>query len=147
TNPLHRFSEEILFAAERAAALTRQLLAFSRGQAAQPKTLDLNAILTGMEPLLRRLLGANNELIILPDPHLGRINADSGQIEQVVMNLATNSRDAMPNGGKLVLETANVDLEDSTAGKKIGVPPGSYVMLAVSDTGVGMDTEVRSHLF
>jgi PAS domain S-box-containing protein len=147
TDPLHRFAEEILFAAERAAALTRQLLAFSRGQAAQPKMLDLNAILSGMEPLLRRLLGANNELIILPDPHLGRVSADSAQIEQVVMNLATNARDAMPGGGKLVLETANVDLEEGIPSKKIGVPPGSYVMMAVSDTGVGMDAKVRTHLF
>jgi two-component system, cell cycle sensor histidine kinase and response regulator CckA len=144
---LHRFAEEILYAAERAAALTRQLLAFSRGQAAQPKTLDLNSVLTNMEPMLRRLMGANNELIILPDPNLGKIQADPGQIEQVVMNLATNSRDAMPNGGKLVLETANVDLTDAAAGQKVGVPPGSYVMLAVSDTGIGMDNEVRRRLF
>jgi hypothetical protein len=147
TSPLHRFAEEILYAAERAAALTRQLLAFSRGQAAQPKVLDLNGVLANMEPLLRRLLGESNDLIVLPDPNLGRVNADPAQIEQVVMNLATNSRDAMPNGGKLVLETVNVDLEDAAAGKKVGVPPGSYVMLAVSDTGIGMDTEIRSRLF
>jgi PAS domain S-box-containing protein len=144
---LHRFAEEILYAAERAASLTRQLLAFSRGQAAQPKTLELNAILTNMEPLLRRIMGENNEVIILPDPHLGKIHADPSQIEQVVMNLATNSRDAMPNGGKLVLETANVDLTDAAAGQKVGVAPGAYVMLAVSDTGIGMDNEIRRHLF
>jgi PAS domain S-box-containing protein len=146
-SPQHRFAEEILYAAERAAALTRQLLAFSRGQAAQPKLLDLNAILSNMEPLLRRLMGDNNDVIILPDPNLGKINADPSQIEQVVMNLATNSRDAMPNGGKLVLETANVDLSDAAAGQKVGVPPGSYVMLAVSDTGIGMDNEIRRRLF
>jgi len=146
-NPLHRFAEEILYAAERAAALTRQLLAFSRGQAAQPKPLDLNGLISGMEPMLRRLLGHNNELIVLADPHLGNINADSTQLEQVIMNMATNARDAMPNGGKLVLETANVDLEDPIASKKIGLPQGAYVMLAVSDTGVGMDAEVRSRLF
>jgi two-component system cell cycle sensor histidine kinase/response regulator CckA len=147
SSPLHRFAEEILFAAERAAALTRQLLAFSRGQAAQPKLLDLNSLLSGMEPLLRRLMGENNDLIILPDPNVGKIHADPAQIEQVVMNLATNSRDAMPNGGKLVLETANVDLTDAAAGQKIGVPSGSYVMLAVSDTGIGMDNEIRRRLF
>jgi two-component system, cell cycle sensor histidine kinase and response regulator CckA len=147
SSPLHRFAEEILYAAERAASLTRQLLAFSRGQAAQPKLLDLNALLANMEPLLRRLLGENNELIVLPDPNLGHINADPAQVEQVVMNLATNSRDAMPNGGKLVIETVNVDLEDAAAGKKVGVPPGSYVMIAVSDTGIGMDTDIRSRLF
>jgi two-component system, cell cycle sensor histidine kinase and response regulator CckA len=147
SNPLHRFAEEILYAAERAAALTRQLLAFSRGQNAQPKPLDMNAVLTGMEPLLRRLLGENNDLILLPDPHLGRVNADPAQIEQVIMNLATNAREAMPNGGKLVIETSNVDLENAAAGKKVGVPPGAYVMLAISDTGAGMNDEVRSRLF
>ena len=147
SNPLSRFAEEILYASERAAALTRQLLAFSRGQAAQPRPLDLNTLIGSMEPLLRRLLGENNELIVLPDPNLGRINADPAQIEQVIMNLATNARDAMPKGGKLVLESANIELEDSGGGQKLGVPPGSYVMLAVSDTGVGMDAEVRSRLF
>jgi len=146
-SPLHRFAEEILYAAERAAALTRQLLALGRGQAAQPKLLDLNALIAGMEPMLRRLLGENNHLIILPDPNLGRVNADPAQIEQVIVNLATNAREAMPDGGKLVLESANADLEDASAGKKIGVPPGAYVMLAASDTGIGMDAEVRSHLF
>ena len=145
-NPLHRFAEEILYAAERAAALTRQLLAFSRGQAAQPKLLDLNSVLAGMEPLLRRLLGENNDLILLTDPHLGRVNLDPAQIEQVIMNLATNAREAMPNGGKLVIETSNVDLEDAS-GKKVGVAPGPYVMLAMSDTGVGMSDDVRSRLF
>ncbi len=146
-NPLQRFAEEILYAAERAAALTRQLLAFSRGQAAQPKLLDMNALISTMEPMLRRLLGENNELIILPDPNLGKVNVDPAQLEQVILNLATNAREAMPRGGKLVLESANVDLEDAAAGKKVGVPPGSYVMLAVSDTGIGMDAEVRSRLF
>ena len=147
SNPMHRFAEEILYAAERAAALTRQLLAFSRGQAAQPKLLDLNGVVSSMEPLLRRLLGENNDLILLPDPNLGRVSADPAQIEQVIMNLATNARDAMPNGGKLVVETSNVDLEDAAASKKVGVPSGSYVMLAMNDTGVGMNDEVRSRLF
>jgi two-component system, cell cycle sensor histidine kinase and response regulator CckA len=146
TNPLRKFAEEIMYAAERAAGLTRQLLAFSRGQAALVRMLDLNAVLTGMESMLGRLLGENIELIVLPGPKLGRIKADPVQIEQVIMNLATNSREAMPTGGKLVLETANVDLDESGA-KKVGAKPGSYVMLAVSDTGVGMDAETRSRLF
>jgi signal transduction histidine kinase len=146
TNPLRKFAEEIMYAAERAAGLTRQLLAFSRGQAALVRMLDLNAVLTGMESMLGRLLGENIELIVLPGPKLGRIKADPVQIEQVIMYLATNSREAMPTGGKLVLETANVDLDESGA-KKVGAKPGSYVMLAVSDTGVGMDAETRSRLF
>jgi len=100
-----------------------------------------------MEPMLRRLLGENNDLILLPDPNLGRVNADPAQIEQVIMNLATNAREAMPNGGKLVIETSNVDLEDAASSKKVGVPPGAYVMLAMNDTGVGMNDEVRNRLF
>jgi two-component system, cell cycle sensor histidine kinase and response regulator CckA len=147
TNPLRRYADEIMWAAERAAALTRQLLAFSRGPGAQPRLVDLNASLATMEPMLRRLMGENIELILLPGPGLGRVKSDPSQIEQVVMNMATNARDAMPEGGKLVIETANVDLEDPSSSKKVGVKPGSYVMLAVSDTGVGMDAATRSHLF
>jgi two-component system cell cycle sensor histidine kinase/response regulator CckA len=146
-SPLRRFAEEILYAGERAAALTRQLLAFGKGQATQPKLVDFNGLIAGMEPMLRRLLGQNNELIILPDPNLGRVHMDPARIEQVIMNLATNARDAMPNGGKLVLETANVDLEDANNSRKLGVTPGFYVMLAVSDTGIGMDADTRSRLF
>ena len=146
TNPMRRFVDEIIYAGERAAALTRHLLAFSRGATAQPRVLDLNTVISNMEPMLRRLLGQNIELILLSTPGIGRIKADPAQIEQVIVNLATNSRDAMPRGGKLILETANVDVE-ATAGQNIGVKPGPYVMLAVSDTGVGMDTETRSRLF
>ena len=145
-SPNGRFADEIIWAGERAAALTRHLLAFSRGTTAQPKVLDLNALVTGMEPMLRRLLGQNIELILLTAPGLGRVKADPAQLEQVVINLATNARDAMPDGGKLVLETANADLQEP-ASKNIGVKPGPYVMLAVSDTGIGMDTETRSRLF
>ena len=145
--PLHRFVDEIIYAGERAAALTRHLLAFSRGSTAQPRVMDLNGVVTAMEPMLRRLLGENIELILLTASGLGRVNADPAQIEQVIVNLASNSRDAMPQGGKLVLETANVDLEDGPASKNLGLPPGSYVMLAVSDTGVGMEPETRSRLF
>lgn len=147
THGLRHFAEEIMWAAERAAALTRQLLAFSRGPGAQPRLLDLNSVVSTMEPMLRRLAGEDIELILLPGPGLGRVHADSGQIEQVVMNLVTNAREAMPQGGKLVLETANVELRDPAAARKVGVRPGEYVMLAVSDTGVGMDATTRSRLF
>ena len=146
-NPLRHFADEIMWAAERAAALTRQLLAFSRGPAAQPRLLDFNAVLSNMEPVLRRLMGEATELILLPGPGLGRVKADAAQIEQAIINLATNARDAMPQGGKLVIETANVDLDDPVTSKKVGVKPGSYVMLAVSDTGVGMDPATRARLF
>jgi two-component system, cell cycle sensor histidine kinase and response regulator CckA len=138
--------DEIVYAGERAATLTRHLLAFSRGAAAQARPIDLNALLGGMEPMLRRLLGQNIELMLLTSARLDRVHADSAQMEQVVVNLATNARDAMPAGGKLVIETANVNL-DELAAKHIGGAPGSYVMLAVSDTGSGMDAETRSRLF
>jgi PAS domain S-box-containing protein len=142
-----RFADEIMFASERAAGLTRQLLAFSKGQNTQARLLDLNALLMNAEPLLKRLVGEHIELIVMEGAGLGRIKADPAQIEQIIMNLATNSRDAMPGGGKLVIETANVDLEDESSAMKVGVKPGSYVMLAVSDTGVGMDPDTRSRLF
>jgi PAS domain S-box-containing protein len=146
TNPMRRFVDEIIYAGERAAALTRHMLAFSRGATAQARVLDLNTVISNMEPMLRRLLGGNIELIQLTTPGIGRIKADPAQIEQVIVNLATNSRDAMPSGGKLILETANVDVEEA-AGKNMGVKPGPYVMLAISDTGIGMDNETRSRLF
>ena len=158
-SPMRRFVDEIIYAAERAASLTRHLLAFSKGSSAQPRVIDLNSVLTGMDPMLRRLLGQNVELILLQAPGLGRVKADPAQIEQVVINLATNSRDAMPHGGKLVIETANVELESAggkpavpVTGATVRTPPepsaqGSYVMLAVSDTGKGMDAETRSRLF
>jgi PAS domain S-box-containing protein len=145
-NPMRRFVDEIIYAAERAAALTRHLLAFSRGATAQPRVLDVHRVLSAMEPMLQRLLGQNIELILLTTPGMGRIKADAAQMEQVVVNLATNARDAMPRGGKLVIETANVDLDEAAA-HNLGARPGPYVMLAVSDTGVGMDNETRSRLF
>jgi two-component system, cell cycle sensor histidine kinase and response regulator CckA len=141
-----KFSDEIIWAAERAAALTRHLLAFSRGTTAQPKVLDLNAAIAAIEPMLRRLLGQNIEMMLLTTPGIGRVRVDPTQLEQVIVNLATNARDAMPEGGKLVIETANVEL-DEAGGKNIGVAPGHYVMLAVSDTGIGMNAETRSRLF
>jgi two-component system, cell cycle sensor histidine kinase and response regulator CckA len=146
TAPLRRFVDEIIYAGERAAALTRHLLAFSRGPSAQPRVLDLNAVLNDMEPMLQRLLGQNIELLLLPGHGLGRIAADQDQIEQVIVNLATNARDAMPQGGKFVIESENVDL-DPPNGKNLGLDPGPYVMLAISDTGTGMSAEVRSRLF
>jgi hypothetical protein len=145
-SPLRRFADEILYAGERAAALTRQLLTFSSGQQAQPRVTSLNGALAGMEPMLRRLLGDSVELIVLPGPALGPVRIDADQLQQAIVNLATNAREAMPNGGKLVLETSNLEL-DAAAAQKAGVKPGAYVMLAVSDTGSGMDAETRSRLF
>jgi PAS domain S-box-containing protein len=145
-SPLHRFADEILYAGERAAALTRQLLTFSSAQMAQPKVTDLNGTIAGMEPMLRRMLGDAVELIVLPGPALGPVQIDGGQMQQAIMHLATNAREAMPNGGKLVLETSNLELDEAAA-KSAGVRPGAYVMLAVSDTGSGMDAVTRSRLF
>jgi two-component system cell cycle sensor histidine kinase/response regulator CckA len=146
-NPLRRFADEIQLASERAAGLTRQLLSFSRGQVAQPRLLDVNTILTNMDTMLRRLLGERIELVFLPGPGLGRVKCDPGQIEQIIVNLAMNSRDAMGAGGKFVIETANVDIEEGDSTRRTGVEPGSYVMIAVSDTGSGMDNETRLRLF
>ena len=138
---------EIRKAAERAAGLTRQLLAFSRQQVLQPQVLDLNALLTELEKLLRRLLGEDIALVTRLEPALGRVKTDPGQLEQVVMNLAVNSRDAMPRGGKLTIETANVRLDDAYAREHYPARAGPHVMLAVSDTGTGMTAEVQAHLF
>ena len=137
--------EEIRTAGDRAASLTRQLLAFSRKQVIEAATLDLNETVSSVSTMLRRLIGEDVELVTRLDPALGMIQADSGQVEQVLMNLAVNSRDAMPNGGALIIETSNVEVE---GGKDNGaIPSGSYVMLAVSDNGIGMDAEVQSHIF
>jgi len=146
SSPLRRFADEILNAGERAAGLTRQLLAFSRAQSAEPKAIDLNALIASMEPMLRRLLGEAVELIVLPGPSLGRVRVDTPQMQQAILNLATNAREAMPNGGRMVIETASVELDESSA-KKAGVKPGPYILMAVSDTGIGMDAETRTRLF
>ena len=140
-------AQEIANAADRAAALTRQLLAFSRKQVLTPKVLDLNAVVSENLKMLPRLIGEDVELATLPAEVLGRVKADPGQIEQVIMNLVVNARDAMPNGGKLTIETANVTLDEAYARLHPGVSPGEYVMLAVSDTGLGMDKETQSHIF
>jgi PAS domain S-box-containing protein len=134
-------------AAARAAALVRQLLAFSRKQVLQPKTLDLNAIVVNMDKLLRRLIDDHIEMITKVQEHLGKVKADPAQIEQVIMNLVVNARDAMPNGGRLMLETCNVDLDSNYAVEHMSVKPGPYVMLAVSDSGTGMDAETVAHIF
>jgi PAS domain S-box-containing protein len=140
--------EEIKRAADRAAGLTRQLLAFSRKQVMQPRVLELNTeIIAGLEKMLRRLIGEDIELVTTLGERLGLVSADPGQIEQVIVNLAVNARDAMPEGGRLVIETANVDLGADHAGRHIGVKPGRYVMVAVSDTGCGMSRETMARMF
>jgi CheY-like chemotaxis protein len=146
-SPLRRFVDEIIYAGERAAALTRHLLAFSRGSTAQPRVLDLGSLAGNMDPMLRRLLGNNIELTLLASPGVGRVKTDPSQMEQVIVNLATNARDAMPHGGKVVIEIANVDLEEGPGNKNLGLNPGPYVMMAISDTGAGMDAATRSRLF
>jgi len=139
--------EEIRKASERAASLTRQLLAYSRRQMLQPEVLDLNVVVAEMDKMLRRLIGEHIALVAVLAPDLGRVRADPNQIEQVIVNLAVNARDAMPDGGKLTVETANVDLDDAFAQAHLGSVPGSYALLAVTDTGAGMDATVRAHLF
>ncbi|MBW2589585.1 MAG: response regulator, partial [Deltaproteobacteria bacterium] len=140
--------EDIKIAGERAAALTRQLLAFSRKQIIQPKILDLNELLSGTEKMLGRLLGEDVEILTIFEPALWQVEADPGQMEQVIMNLAVNARDAMPMGGKLTIETANVDLDKNYLSEHgIEGTPGHYVMLAISDTGSGMDKETQEHIF
>ena len=138
---------EIAKAADRAAALTRQLLAFSRRQILEPRVLDLRAVVAGLDPMLRRLIGEDIELATLPGRDLGRVKADPNQIAQILMNLAINARDAMSPGGKLTIETMNVDLDEDYARRHVAVQPGPYVLLAVSDTGSGIDAETLSHMF
>jgi PAS domain S-box-containing protein len=139
--------ERIENAAGRAASLVRQLLAFSRRQVLQPKTLDLNAIVLNLDKLLRRLMDDNVEMVTHVVENVGKVKADPAQIEQVIMNLVVNARDAMPKGGRLVVETSNVELDASYADDHVSVKPGRYVMLAVSDTGVGMDRQTIAHIF
>jgi len=146
-DPLRAHVSEIRSAGDRAASLTRQLLAFSRQQVLAPQVLDLNAVVANMDKMLRRLIGEHIDLVTVCEKPLWRVKADPGQLEQVIMNLAVNARDAMPKGGKLTLETANVELSGAYARAHVAVKPGRYVMLAVSDTGCGMDAETQSHLF
>lgn len=144
---LYADMEEIMKAANRAAVLTNQLLLFSRRRIAEPKILDLNAVVTSTERMLRRLIGENIALITAASATNGLIKADPGQMEQVIVNLVVNARDAMPGGGKITIETANVELDEEYAQTHLGVRAGRYVMLAVSDMGRGMSEETRRHLF
>jgi signal transduction histidine kinase/CheY-like chemotaxis protein/putative methionine-R-sulfoxide reductase with GAF domain len=146
-DPLRPDLEEISKAGERAAALTRQLLAFSRQQVLQPRVLDLNQVVGGVERMLRRLLGDDIVLSFLGAPGIGQVLADPGQVEQVLMNLVVNARDAMPAGGSLTIETGNVLLDETYVSTHHAVVPGAYVMLAVTDTGSGMDAVTRARIF
>jgi PAS domain S-box-containing protein len=139
--------QAIGLAADRAAALTAQLLAFSRQQVVSVTVLDLNAAVTTTEPMLRQLIGTNMELGLRLDPAAGHIRADAGQIGQIVVNLVVNARDAMPDGGTVTISTGNVIFEEPYVSEHFDVTPGSYVLLAVSDTGVGMDRDTREHIF
>jgi PAS domain S-box-containing protein len=140
-------AREITNAAERATSLTRQLLAFSRKQMLDPRVLDLNSLVTENIKMLNRLIGEDIELIMVPGAELPTVKADPGQIEQVILNLAVNARDAMPSGGKLTIETTNVSLDETYARHHPPVKPGEYVMLAISDTGHGMDMDTQTHIF
>ncbi len=140
-------AQEIANAAARASSLTRQLLAFSRKQMLTPKILDLNGVVTENLKMLTRVIGEDIDLVMVPAVGLGAVRADASQIEQVIMNLAVNARDAMPSGGKLTIETANESLDESYARFRAPLKPGSYVTISVSDTGAGMDSETQSHIF
>jgi PAS domain S-box-containing protein len=146
-SPLRREVTEIKKAGDRGALLTRQLLAFSRRQVMQPRLLDLNSVVDTMGNMLKRVIGEDIELLLRPGPELGGVMADPGQMEQVILNLAVNARDAMPQGGQLLVETATVNLDETYVKLHPPVQPGPYVLLAVSDTGYGMDEDTRSHLF
>jgi signal transduction histidine kinase/ActR/RegA family two-component response regulator len=147
SHPLRRNVQEIVRASERAASLTRQLLAFSRKQVMQPKVFDLNTVVTDLEKMLQRMIGEDIELRVSLQDELDHIKADPVQLEQVIMNLVVNARDAMPKGGKLTIETNNVYLDEAYAREHVSVVTGDYVMLAISDTGCGMNEETRLHIF
>jgi two-component system, cell cycle sensor histidine kinase and response regulator CckA len=146
-DPVRRYVEEIKRAGERAADLTSQLLAFSRKQVLQTRVFNVNEVIGDVETLLRRLIDDNVELITVLDPALGAVEADPGQVEQVIMNLTINARDAMPSGGKLTIETTNVALDEGYASRYIDIEPGEYVLLSVTDTGVGMDASTIERIF
>src|SRR5208282_1848106 len=143
----HQDALQIERAVARAAALTQQLLAFSRRQVLQLKALDLNTVLAEVEKMLSRLIPANIDLKIVPAASLNRVKADRGQMEQVILNLAVNARDAMPLGGRLTIETRNAELHETYAGSHARIPPGKYVVLTVSDTGIGMHSDIKAKIF
>ena len=140
-------AQEIASASERASSLTRQLLAFSRKQMLTPRIVNLNDVATENLKMLTRMIGEDIDLVMVPGAHLWPVRADAGQIDQVIMNLAVNARDAMPSGGKLTIETSNVTLDEDYARFHAPLRPGDYVMVAISDTGNGMDSETQSHIF
>ena len=146
-NPLRESVSEISLAADRASALTRQLLSFSRRQVTQLKHVVLNDLVLNIERMLRRLIGEDVELVLHLAPEAGALRADPGHIEQVMVNLVVNARDAMPNGGRVLVETAHISVDEELAASYLNVPVGDYVMLAVSDTGIGMTDDVKSHIF
>jgi signal transduction histidine kinase/ActR/RegA family two-component response regulator len=146
-DPMHDDILEIRKAGKRAADLTRQLLMFSRQQVLEPKVLDMNEVLTSMNKMLQRILGADVDLVSLPAQSLGTVRADPSSVEQVIMNLVVNARDAMPTGGQLTMETGNVVLDEAYAKAHIDVKPGPHVMLAVTDTGTGIDSVTLSRIF
>jgi PAS domain S-box-containing protein len=147
TDPMHASLDEIRRAGERAASLTRQLLAFSRKQVLEPKPLNLNEVVADLETMLRRLVGEDIELLTRLDPALGQVMADAGQMHQVLMNLVVNARDAMPKGGRLIIETLNVDLGEGYFSDHMDAVCGPFVMLTVSDSGSGMDRETQQRIF
>ncbi|HNT89061.1 MAG TPA: PAS domain S-box protein, partial [Candidatus Hydrogenedentes bacterium] len=146
-DPIYKDLEQVQFAANRSAELTRQLLAFSRQQTIAPVVIDLNAQLNAMEELLRRLIGEDVDIQFVLSRDLWHVVMDPSQVDQIVTNLAVNARDAMPDGGKLTIETANVRLDEVESQGRVGLPPGDYAMLAVSDTGCGMDAETAAHIY
>jgi PAS domain S-box-containing protein len=143
----HEYAEEIEKASQRAVALTRQLLAFSRQQVLEPTVLNVNTLISNMEKMLPRLIGEDIQLSLLLDPALGQVKADSGQIEQVIMNLAVNARDAMPDGGELIIQTGHAQMDAAFVQEHPGSIPGEYVTLTVTDTGTGMDPETQVNIF
>ena len=147
THPLQKSIAEIQKASDRAASLTGQLLAFSRKQVLQPRVLELNEVVRGMEKMLLRLIGEDIEFSTIFDPSLGNVKADPGQIEQVIMNLAVNARDAMPRGGKFTIRTANVTVDQESRFRNRTLEVGEYAVLALSDNGMGMTEEIKTHLF
>jgi signal transduction histidine kinase/ActR/RegA family two-component response regulator len=146
-DPSHRHAMQITKAGRRAGALIRQLLAFSRKQVIQPVVLNLNSATREFEKMMPHLIGEDIEITFKRSPGLGPVKMDPGQVEQMLMNLAVNARDAMPQGGRLCIETANIELDETYARQNVHVTPGPYVMLSVSDTGCGMDRETQLHIF
>ncbi|MBZ5577624.1 MAG: PAS domain S-box protein [Acidobacteriia bacterium] len=146
-DPLRGYAEEVLKAADRAAAITNQLLAFSRRQIIQPRVISVNTVVSHTEKMLRRLLGEDIQLVLDLPVGVGNIKADPNQIAQAIVNLAVNARDAMPTGGRIAVETANVHLDENYVRTHLGVQPGDFVMIAMSDTGYGMDASTRQRIF